>query len=104
MEKPSEVEPPIESPKTPQTTPKTSTKTPKDYEVSAQERIQRLETLHVLCQEILANPDPSIKAVRVDIKRQAGACNQISAAPSSIRTVVDKIHHLLNVKLHNYAR
>ncbi|KAJ0397380.1 hypothetical protein P43SY_008211 [Pythium insidiosum] len=67
----------------------------KEHVDAAAQRLKRLEELQQLSDEILNNPNASIKALRVEIKRQAGACNQISAAPSAIRAVVDKIRGLM---------
>ncbi|GLD96126.1 hypothetical protein PINS_up004804 [Pythium insidiosum] len=67
----------------------------KEHVEAAALRLKRLEELQRLSDEILNDPNASIKALRVEIKRQAGACNQISAAPSAIRAVVDKIQSLM---------
>ncbi|DBA04151.1 TPA: hypothetical protein N0F65_004259 [Lagenidium giganteum] len=73
------------------------------YLVEAKERLQRLEAIQKLADQILADPSPQVKQTRVDIKKQvrlptcrlAGCCNQVAAAPSKIRMVVSKIQSLL---------
>lgn len=70
----------------------------KEYIREAEERVKRLQVLQEASEQILANQNPAIKKLRVEIKVQAGACNQISAAPSAIKMVVTKIHTLLQVR------
>ncbi|KAF4318796.1 hypothetical protein JM18_005995 [Phytophthora kernoviae] len=69
----------------------------KQYVADGRARIKRLEELHRHTTEILDNPDPSVKKIRMQIKREAGVCNQIAAAPSAIKHVVSKIQQLLQM-------
>ncbi|CAI5743962.1 unnamed protein product [Peronospora destructor] len=69
----------------------------KKHAEEGRECIKRLEALHRETAEILASPDPSVKTIRMQIRREAGACNQIAAAPSAIKNVVSKIQRLLQM-------
>ncbi|CAI5711196.1 unnamed protein product [Hyaloperonospora brassicae] len=61
------------------------------------ERMKRLEDLRRHTAEVLDSPDPSVKKIRMQIRREAGVCNQIAAAPSAIKNVVSKIQQLLQM-------
>ncbi|CAH0480773.1 unnamed protein product [Peronospora belbahrii] len=69
----------------------------KKHVQEGRECIKRLETLHCQTTEILDSPDLSVKKIRMQIRREAGACNQIAAAPSAIKNVVSKIQQLLQM-------
>ncbi|KAE9220949.1 hypothetical protein PF005_g7286 [Phytophthora fragariae] len=69
----------------------------KKYVEEGHARIKRLEELQRHSTEILDSPDPAVKKIRMNIKREAGACNQIAAAPSAIKQVVSKIQQLLQM-------
>ncbi|KAG1699270.1 hypothetical protein DVH05_014187 [Phytophthora capsici] len=69
----------------------------KKYVEEGHQCIKRLEELHRHTTEILDSPDPSVKRIRMQIRREAGACNQIAAAPSAIKNVVSKIQQLLQM-------
>ncbi|CAI5711820.1 unnamed protein product [Peronospora effusa] len=73
----------------------------KKHVKEGRECIKRLEALHRETAEILASLDPSVKKIRMQIRREAGAhagaCNQIAAAPSAIKNVVSKIQRLLQM-------
>ncbi|CCI43108.1 unnamed protein product [Albugo candida] len=70
-----------------------------DHVILAQNRLKKLDLQQKNADEILASTDPSMKKLRVELKKQGGACNQISASPSSVQRVVQKISALLQ-----YAR
>nr|CCA14866.1 conserved hypothetical protein [Albugo laibachii Nc14] len=70
-----------------------------EHVIFANNRLKKLQLLQQSADEILANSDPSIKKLRVELKKQGGACNQISSSPSSVQRVVQKINALLQ-----YAR
>ncbi|KAL3660941.1 hypothetical protein V7S43_013957 [Phytophthora oleae] len=69
----------------------------KKYVEEGHQCIKRLEELHRHTTEILDSPDPSVKKIRMQIRREAGACNQIAAAPSAVKNVVSKIQQLLQM-------
>ncbi|KAK1931576.1 Nucleoporin GLE1 [Phytophthora citrophthora] len=69
----------------------------KKYVEDGHQCIKRLEELHRHTTDILDSPDPSVKKIRMQIRREAGACNQIAAAPSAIKNVVSKIQQLLQM-------
>lgn len=73
-----------------------------DHVILAQNRLKKLDLQQKNADEILASTDPSMKKLRVELKKQGGACNQISASPSSVQRVVQKISALLQVCFCNF--
>ncbi len=65
------------------------------YLAHAKAKIEKVDAIQAKTEEILASKDLNVKKTRIDIKLKAGVCNQISAAPSAIRNVVEKINQLL---------
>ncbi|TDH67812.1 hypothetical protein CCR75_004820 [Bremia lactucae] len=69
----------------------------KKHVVEGFERIKRVEALQTRTRAILNDVNPMVKKIRMQIRRQAGVCNQIAAAPSVIKSVVIKIHELFQM-------
>ncbi|CEG47718.1 nucleoporin gle1 [Plasmopara halstedii] len=69
----------------------------KKYVKEGHDQIRHLVELQRHTTKILDSTDPSVKKIRVQIRREAGACNQIAAAPSAIKNVVSKIQQLLQM-------
>lgn len=69
------------------------------YLTIANSRLERLNKVQQISNDILNSKDPKIQKLRIELKKQAGASNQISATPSSVKRVTHKLCTLLQVHI-----